>query len=77
MRVAKFLFKQLIEGLKYMHSQGIIHRNVKLDNILLDADSFIKLCDLGDSKLIKQGEIMTEQCGTPPYIAPKVIFEEG
>lgn len=75
--VAKFLFKQLMEGLKYMHSQGIIHRDVKLDNILLDADSSIKLCDLGVSKLIKQGEIMTEQCGTPAYIAPEIISGEG
>ena len=75
--IAKFLFKQLIEGLRYMHSQGIIHRDVKLDNILLDADSSIKLCDLGVSKLIKQGEIMTEQCGTPAYIAPEIISGEG
>lgn len=72
----KTLFKQLLEGLKYMHSQGIIHRDVKLDNILLDADSTIKLCDLGVSKLIRPGEIMTEQCGTPAYIAPEIISGE-
>lgn len=74
---AKYLFKQLLEGLKYIHSQGIIHRDVKLDNILLDANSIIKLCDFGVSKLIKQGDTMTEQCGTPAYIAPEIISGEG
>lgn len=70
---AKFIFKQLLEGLKYMHSQGIIHRDVKLDNILIDADSTIKLCDYGVSKLIKSNKVMNEQCDTPAYIAPEII----
>lgn len=76
-QIAKFIFKQLMEGLKYMHSQGIIHRDVKLDNILIDTDSTIKLCDLGVSKLIRPGEIMMEQCGTPAYIAPEIIQGEN
>lgn len=73
----KFIFKQLIQGLHYMHSQGIIHRDVKLDNILIDSDSTIKICDLGVSKMIKPGELMTEQCGTPAYIAPEIISGNG
>lgn len=76
-QVAKYIFKQLLEGLKYMHSQGVIHRDVKLDNILIDTDSTIKLCDLGVSKLIRPGEIMSEQCGTPAYIAPEIIQGEN
>ena len=71
---AKFIFKQLIEGLRYCHSRSVLHRDVKLDNILLTSDGTIKICDFGVSKLVKRDEIMTEQCGTPAYIAPEVFL---
>lgn len=75
--VARFLFKQLIEALKYMHAQGIVHRDIKLDNILLDVDRNIKICDFGVSKLNPKNSIMYEQCGTPAYIAPEILLDEG
>jgi serine/threonine protein kinase len=71
--VAKHLFKQIVEGLKYCHSKGILHRDIKLDNILLTSEGDIKICDFGVSKLTKHGETMKEQCGTPAYIAPEVF----
>lgn len=75
--VARFLFRQLIEALKYMHAQGIVHRDIKLDNILLDVDRNIKICDFGVSKLNPKNSIMYEQCGTPAYIAPEILLDEG
>ena len=51
-KTAKFIFKQLILALKYMHNHNIIHRDIKLDNILIDLNNNIKLCDFGVSKLI-------------------------
>lgn len=75
--VAKHLFKQIIEGLKYIHSKSILHRDIKLDNILLTSEGDVKICDFGVSKLVKAGEIMTEQCGTPAYIAPEVFENRG
>lgn len=71
--MAKSLFKQLICGLHYCHSKGILHRDIKLDNILLSANVEVKICDFGVSKVIRRGEIMTEQCGTPAYIAPEIL----
>jgi serine/threonine protein kinase len=48
---AKYLFKQLVEGLNYIHTQKfVIHRDIKLDNILLDAKGNIKICDFGVSR---------------------------
>lgn len=58
--VAKHIFKQVIEGLSYCHSKNVLHRDIKLDNILLSSEGDVKICDFGVSKLVKNGELMTE-----------------
>lgn len=75
--VAKVLFKQIITGIGYIHSKSILHRDIKLDNILLDGKGTVKIADFGVSKLVKKGEVMHEQCGTPAYIAPEIIRDKG
>ena len=50
---------------------------MKLDNILLDDDNTVKICDFGVSKIIKRDQHITEQCGTPAYIAPEIIEDRG
>ncbi len=75
--IAKFIFKQIMEGLSFIHSQGVVHRDIKLDNILIDLQNNIKICDFGVSKEIKKGDIMHDQCGTPAYIAPEILKNQG
>ena len=75
--VAKFIFKQIILAIKYIHDNSIIHRDIKLDNILLDLDNNIKICDFGVSRKVNKGDIMFEQCGTPAYIAPEILINKG
>ena len=55
----------------------MIHRDIKLDNILLDCDKGVKICDFGVSKIIKKGQVIQEQCGTPAYLAPEIIIDKG
>ena len=75
--VSKIIFKQLIEGLKYIHHKKIVHRDIKLDNILIDLTNTIKICDFGVSRKISSDEIMHEHCGTPAYIAPEIFENKG
>ena len=74
---AKYMFKQLIDGLQSIHSKNIVHRDIKLDNILLDNIGNLKIGDFGVSKLCRSGETMMEQCGTPAYIAPEILLDQG
>jgi 5'-AMP-activated protein kinase catalytic alpha subunit len=70
---ARFIFRQIIESIQYIHSQNIVHRDIKLDNILIDLSNNIKICDFGVGRECKKGEIIKDQCGTPAYIAPEIL----
>lgn len=61
----------------HIHSKSILHRDIKLDNILLDKNLNVKLCDFGISKLMKPNKAITEHIGTPVYLAPEIISEKG
>lgn len=50
--VAQYVFRQVVDGLEYCHAKGIVHRDIKLDNLLLDSNGTVKICDFGVSKLL-------------------------
>ena len=68
-KLSKYIFKQLIEGIKYIQNQGIVHRDIKPDNILKDLNNTIKICDFGVSKEVKQNQLLKDSCGTPAFVA--------
>ncbi|CAG9326324.1 unnamed protein product [Blepharisma stoltei] len=73
---AKKIFSQVIDAVKACHLKNVIHRDVKLDNILLSADlTLVKLCDFGVSRIARDGEMISEQCGTPAYLPPEIIAD--
>ena len=74
--ISRNIFKQLIETIKYIHSKGIVHRDIKPDNILLNLNNNIKLCDFGVSKEIKKGQLLMDSCGTPAFIAPEILLDD-
>ena len=74
----KIIIKQLLEGLNYIHSQNILHRDIKMDNLLLNEDTFeLKICDFGISRPVISNKKMTEQSGTPAFMAPELIKGKG
>ena len=73
-KISKFLFKQIILGIKHIHSQNIVHRDVKLENILIDLNNNIKICDFGIGRILSSPEeLLHDQCGTPMYMAPEIL----
>jgi len=69
---------QLIQGLKYMHKNQVIHRDLKLGNIFLNNKLQVKIGDFGlATKLEFPGERKRTICGTPNYIAPEVLEGKG
>lgn len=70
---ASRVFSQIISAISYCHQLGIVHRDLKAENVLLDDDMNIKLADFGFSNTFTEGTPLSTWCGSPPYAAPEVF----
>lgn len=74
---AQKMFAQLVSGVSYLHSKGIAHRDLKLENLLLDSNQSIQISDFGFANQFKaergMSRMMKTACGSPCYAAPEVV----
>ncbi|MQL68863.1 hypothetical protein Taro_001158 [Colocasia esculenta] len=77
---ARGYFQQLINAVDYCHSRGVYHRDLKLENLLLDSYGVLKVSDFGLSAFspqLHEDGLLHTACGTPNYVAPEVLTDKG
>jgi len=68
------LFKQLVCAINTCHQNSVVHRDIKLQNIMLDEDGNIRLIDFGLSNFVEAGRFRSTFCGTPAYAPPEILL---
>ena len=79
-REARHYFRQLIDGLESMHNSGLVHRDLKLQNILIDHKMVLKIADFGFAAPLegRNGKgFLTTSLGTPGYKAPEILAKQS
>jgi serine/threonine protein kinase len=69
--LARKYFSNVIDGLEYLHNRGIVHRDIKLDNVVISCKDEAKICDFGSA--CRESDVPKYQCGSRPYMAPEVF----
>ena len=70
---ARPIFQQVVSAVHFLHQRRIAHRDIKLENILIDGDGNVKLCDFGMAIQLAEGQKLEEICGSLHYIAPEML----
>ena len=75
-----WVFHQIVKGIRFLHHQGIMHRDLKPDNILLETESVnsqMKIADFSLAERFTPGQKFMKFCGTPGFMAPEILAGEG
>lgn len=73
-QVAVIFLKMLLEGVEYLHKNGVCHRDLKPENLLLEKHTrHLKIIDFGLSNMYKDSQLLRTACGSPCYAAPEMI----
>ena len=73
----RFYASEIACALGYLHSTGVVYRDLKPENVLLTEKGHVKLTDFGFAKQLRDGEQAFTLCGTPEYLAPELIQQRG
>lgn len=75
---AKFYFAEVLLGLEYLHGLGVVYRDLKPENVLLDVDGHVRLTDFGVSReKVNPAVLQTSFCGSPEYMSPEMLGGRG
>ncbi|XP_054757907.2 testis-specific serine/threonine-protein kinase 1-like [Lytechinus pictus] len=70
---ARSFFRQMVDGVAYLHSLNVVHRDLKCENILLDAANTIKISDFGFARFMEPQDLSKTYCGSAAYAAPEIL----
>jgi len=71
---ARVFWRQLVQGVQYMHSRGVVHRDLKLENIMLDKNKNVVIIDMGLSNEMRKDQYLSTFCGSSSYAAPEMFL---
>lgn len=73
----QFIIGCVLLAFDYLHARGIVYRDLKPENLMLDSKGYVKLVDFGFAKYIGYSSKTWTFCGTPEYVAPEIILNKG
>ena len=69
----KFYATQIVLAVDELHKKGFMHRDLKLENIMMEQNGYLKIIDFGLAKVLVSDKVAYTVCGTPEYYAPEVM----
>ncbi|XP_071956741.1 uncharacterized protein [Antedon mediterranea] len=76
-RETRRFMRQLVSAVEYMHQEELVHRDIKIENFLLDSNNDLKVIDFGLSNVLGPDGFLRTQCGSPAYAAPEIFSSTG
>jgi serine/threonine protein kinase len=69
----KQIFFQIVKGIAHCHSKNICHRDIKLENIIVEENRLVKIIDFGFGTITVNNKLLNFFCGTPSYMPPEIV----